>query len=521
MRIRIAILASILIGLSLYLPFTVALHLSRHLAISSQRARLISFDERMIRRADTAFGNAKNTLRTLAATPLTPCSDAHIAQMQLVVANNTYITGVGYIGDDGFLQCTSLGLTQRRIPHAPSPYEIPGGFGVIPRIIPQVTGNQPRIVLYLGRYDVLIDPGQFVDLPVDDGTQLVVSLDKVGSLAQLKEPDPDFVASLIARPRSGSDANHVYAAVHAGDWTAIAIQELRLTDPEYRRLRKALVPVGALFSAFLVAASIGFLRWAASLKAQLIEAVWRKELVVHYQPIIDIASGACVGAEALVRWPRRQGGFVSPDVFIPLAEQSTLIATLTDHVIATVVRDLAATFNAERSLHVSINLPASDVSSGRMLGVLDGTGVRPEQIWLEVTERGVIHIDDARAALARARERGYSIAIDDFGTGYSGLQHLASLPLDALKIDKSFVQTIGQVTTRSSVTPHIIEMAHTLKLACIAEGVETEPQLAYLAERGVQYAQGWLFSEPLPPEAFIAFFARRKAQYGTAPEKDR
>lgn len=224
MRIRMVVLASILITLSLYLPFTIAVHLSRQLAVSNQQARLTSFGERMISRADSAFANAKDTLRTLASSRATPCSEAHIARMQLAVADNHYITGIGYIGDDGFLQCTSLGPTRQRIRHTVSPYVIPGGFGVIPRITPRITGSSPRIVLYLDRYDALIDPEQFVDLSVDDSTQLAVSLDKVGRLAERHNPDPARVVSLTAHPRSGVDGSQIYAATHQGDWTAVAIQ---------------------------------------------------------------------------------------------------------------------------------------------------------------------------------------------------------------------------------------------------------------------------------------------------------
>lgn len=133
------------------------------------------------------------------------------------------------------------------------------------------------------------------------------------------------------------------------------------------------------------------------------------------------------------------------------------------------------------------------------------TGIRPQQIWLEATERGFVDINSARSTLIRARELGHAVAIDDFGTGYSSLSYLEGLPLDALKIDKSFIDTISTNSATSSVTPHIIDMAKTLKLKIVAEGVETQAQADYLAARDVDYGQGWLFAKPMPASEFIAY----------------
>jgi sensor c-di-GMP phosphodiesterase-like protein len=200
---------------------------------------------------------------------------------------------------------------------------------------------------------------------------------------------------------------------------------------------------------------------------------------------------------------------VRPDMFVALAEDNGLIEQLTGEVISRVASELRAFLLQSRHLHIAINLAAADISGGRVLGIIRSTmleaGIKPEQIWLEVTERRFVEIGVARAMLSEARNAGHLIAIDDFGTGYSSLSQLQTLPLDVIKIDKSFVDTIGKDASTSNVTSHIISMAKSLRLNILAEGVERQDQAAYLAERGVEYAQGWLFSPSLPAAEFIAY----------------
>jgi sensor c-di-GMP phosphodiesterase-like protein len=152
------------------------------------------------------------------------------------------------------------------------------------------------------------------------------------------------------------------------------------------------------------------------------------------------------------------------------------------------MRDLGKLLLTDRLLHVSINPGTEDLKSGRILAVLQKamayTGILTRQIWLEMTERSFLEIEAARSTIVPRRELGYSIAIDDFATGYSSLQYLHGLPLDALKIDKSFIETIGRSTATSSLTPHIVDLAKALKLVIVAEGVETRSS-AIISARGM------------------------------------
>nr|WP_279153110.1 phosphate/phosphite/phosphonate ABC transporter substrate-binding protein [Pseudomonas mosselii] len=258
--------------------------------------------------------------------------------------------------------------------------------------------------------------------------------------------------------------------------------------------------------------------WRKGLDPEL-QAKLRNAFQVHYQPLIEIESKRCIGAEALVRWCKPNGEMVPPDFFIPLAEESGLILPITDQVIATIMHDLGEMLVADRSLHIAINLAAADVCSGRFLPILQReiaqADVQPQQIWLEVTERSFINAEAARKTIEQARQAGFIVALDDFGTGYSSLQYLQQLSLDVLKIDRSFIDNIGKPDGRDSLVSHVIEMGLALRLALVAEGVDTNAQLAFLSENQVRYAQGWLFGKAMDCHHFVQFYRQQGAMLST------
>jgi sensor c-di-GMP phosphodiesterase-like protein len=251
------------------------------------------------------------------------------------------------------------------------------------------------------------------------------------------------------------------------------------------------------------------LRRDQSLERALQMALRRGELEVDYQPLVDLQSRRCVGAEALVRWRRADGQRVRPDLFIPQAEDSGQICAITRRVIELVLHEQAEFLREHPQLYISVNLAAADISGGTFVAhaqqLLAGCGVPAQQLLYEVTERGLVDVQLASSVLQAQRDSGHRIAIDDFGTGYSSLSYLQALPVDVLKIDKSFVDTLGSDAASSPVAPHIIQMARLLGLKVIAEGIEHEAQAQLLLSLGAHVGQGWLFSRPLDAAAFRAF----------------
>jgi diguanylate cyclase (GGDEF)-like protein/PAS domain S-box-containing protein len=234
-------------------------------------------------------------------------------------------------------------------------------------------------------------------------------------------------------------------------------------------------------------------------------------LVLHYQPLVDLESASLVGVEALVRWQDGERGLVPPMEFIPLAEQIGLIGSLSDWVIDEACRQALAWQEQGLDLYVSINLPPSycqPTGMAHLAAAAAATGVGLERLMVEVTESALI--PDTRrqmeGALADMHRRGLKLAIDDFGTGYSSLGRLDKTWVSMLKIDRSFVQGLPEDEHARTLVASIIQLAHTLGLEPLAEGVETEEQRRYLVEHECRYGQGFLFSRPVPVHEIQALY---------------
>ncbi|HEU0219566.1 MAG TPA: EAL domain-containing protein [Gallionella sp.] len=243
-----------------------------------------------------------------------------------------------------------------------------------------------------------------------------------------------------------------------------------------------------------------------NLERDLRQALERGEFLLHYQPQVNLASGAIIGAEALVRWRQPARGIVSPGEFIPLAEETGLIVPLGEWVLKEACRQARAWHAAGLpEIGMSVNLSARQFRSPGLaqtiLGVLAETGLEAHLLEMEITESMVMQDPEgAIAVLDELQRHGISFAMDDFGTGYSSLNYLKRFPIHKLKIDQSFVRHITTDPDDAAIAATVIELSHGLKLKVIAEGVETEEQRAFLRAHGCDEMQGYLFSRPVPAE---------------------
>jgi len=250
-------------------------------------------------------------------------------------------------------------------------------------------------------------------------------------------------------------------------------------------------------------------------------ALEREEFLVYYQPKVDLETGRMNGMEALVRWQSPGGNLVAPDEFIPLAEDTGLIVPMGKWVLGEACRQTKAWREAGHpDLRVAVNLSARQLQDPTLVeivtAVLEETGLPADGLELEITESAVmVNFDFAESLLRRLREKGVKISLDDFGTGYSSLSYLRRLPIDSVKIDKSFVDDLPDNPEAVAVAITIISMTHSLGLKAIAEGVETSEQLEFMRDNHCDQIQGYFFSPPLPSDKFSDLLTEGRRLDGT------
>ena len=250
------------------------------------------------------------------------------------------------------------------------------------------------------------------------------------------------------------------------------------------------------------------------IETDLRRAIQQQEFVLYYQPIIELATGTIVGAEALIRWHHPNRGLISPAQFIPIAEETGFILHLGDWVLKEACRQLRSwqlLHLADSSFSVSVNISAYQFAQPNFIHQIDGilaeTQLSPECLKLEITETALMRqTASAINVIYNLRERCIQLSIDDFGTGYSSLSYLHSFPVDTLKIDRSFIQRLHESSSTLGLVTAIVQIAKTLGMDLIAEGIETDEQLAQLKQLGCQFGQGYLFSHPLSSDAMAVFF---------------
>jgi sensor c-di-GMP phosphodiesterase-like protein len=261
-----------------------------------------------------------------------------------------------------------------------------------------------------------------------------------------------------------------------------------------------------------------------SVEQQLIRAIRADALTVVYQPIVDIATGHIVEAEALVRWTDEYKNAVSPDVFVKIAEERGFVGVITKLVLRHVLRDFGATMRARSTFRVNVNIAAADLADSDFLPMLDNAladaEVSPRNLGIEITESYTARQQVAKNAILRLRRKGHYVAIDDFGTGYSSLAYLHDLSVDAIKIDKAFTKAIGTDAVTVSILPQILTMAETLKLRVVVEGIETQVQADYFAASNQNiHAQGWLYGRPIPSRLFLQMLDEEEARLAREQEE--
>ena len=442
------------------------------------------------------------------------CSDPELAFMRNYLFHAQYIRDLGRT-QDGLLYCTT-------------------GMG---RLDPEVTTESPDIVtsgmIIRKRISLVLAEPEMGMVVERDGVSIVLSPNALKSFDELPrhysvlyfDQNQERMLPLNGPPGELNGHDLIVGAPVDRDGIfyeprctrsrlkcVVAFEAKRDVLLARRRLFVWLMLVGAVLGIGLGALVLKLQRSRRSMESQLRRALRKGSLTLAYQPIVSLATGKIVAAEALSRWVDEDGKSIRPDIFVALAEHKGFAREITRLVVTCAAKELADLL-VVGGFSVSINIAPSDLAEEgffrHLTQRLAAAKVDPATVVLELTEHSLAHYDTAVAAIARLRKMGHRVYIDDFGTGYSNFVSLHKLDVDGLKVDQAFTQMIGTDSGSDSVVPQILDMARQLNLSIVVEGIETEEQAAYFRAAGSGiWGQGWLFGKPVPAPQLRAMLAK-------------
>lgn len=523
-------LAAVGIVAAVVLPVGLSIFLVRQESLKQEEQRALGYAQEVLSRSEETADQVYADFAKLSASPdPDPCSPRNIDLMRKLDLSSEMIQAIGVIKEDRLL-CTSLTSVEDPVALGAPDVRQPFDTRIWARAELPFAKGERFLIIARGEYGAIVHR----DLPLAVGNvdpKLVVAavstFPQRVTLISRGHVKPEWLNAATGKGRKTfSDGTYLVAIVASKRYPIDALAGLPISELNTRTMAIArwVLPFSLLMGGLFAWAVATLVRTQTAMPAVLRAALRRKELFMVYQPVVDLRTGRWVGAEALIRWHRPSGESIRPDVFIVAAEDSGLIRHVTRNVVLEQVRrDAQVLFSEYPDFHIAINLAAEDLQSERTIAMLHElaktTGARSGSLMVEATERSFADPQTVRSIINALREAGMRVAIDDFGTGYSSLSFLERLNFDLLKIDKSFVETLDTGAATSQVIHHIIEMAKALRLEMIAEGVETSAQAQFLRERGVHYAQGWLFAKAMPFEQLLDAL-RRERELSDVPWTD-
>jgi sensor c-di-GMP phosphodiesterase-like protein len=511
-----------------------AFGLARVLEIRLAEEALLRYAQDTLHVVDSSAAELDAGLNKVAQDGLPFCSDDEIALMRRIVYEAAFVKDLGRT-QDGRLYCTSgLGRISKP-PPMPAPvlsfYSANQGAQVeiMPdnalALAPSARGFIAELrgvtaVLNPALYASLNDPPMYVSGMVRDTQHQVVA-------PAFGRPTPLSTGEVLAGKlleRGGTMyqplCDNVRAiCVIATETRADMLARRRGVFISFPATTVIFSVAGGVLGLSIASSIVLFYHRQRSLERRLRRAIRNRQIVCAYQPVVDLATNAVVGAEALARWTDDSGESIPPDVFIPVAEDKGFIGAVTRLVLDRVLEDMRSLL-IDGSFQVTLNLSSSDLGDPRFFAHLEAglwrTSIPARSIGFEITERATALHTEGQAGIAKLRAAGHMVYLDDFGTGYSSLSYLHDLHADAIKVDRAFTRTVGTEAVTASVVPNILEMACRLGLGIVVEGIETVEQAEYFrracpAARG----QGWLFGRPVPA---LEFKFQQRMRSPSAPQ---
>jgi len=519
----IFLLAGLLLGC---LPVFYALHQARQQAIGDKYRELDDVALGLDRRVRNALVMLTRMHAEMSARGEAACSPAGIRHLQQVAARTQISIAALYLEDHRVVCSSSDPLMQQLVLGHASPKRADGIRVFSDARLPGVR-DRSYAVLEKEGYALLVYPEGVIAPFVRADLSLGLFTPRDGLYSVRNGGVLDHWASSASTARASSrflDADAGYLVVRhimqGGDDGVIVATPIATIDARMARFGRWFIPAGIVIGLSVLASVMLLSRHQLSPRNQLLRALGKGHFFLLYQPLIDLHDGRCIGAEALLRWQYEQATVLLPDRFIPIAEESGLIQQITRQVLQLVEKDMSGFLRRMPTFRLAVNLAASDLQSEQTPGLLgemlQNIGPGCGQFVVEATERALLEETSALSVLDAIRALGIELAIDDFGTGYSSLAYLATYPFDILKVDKSFTSTACTQAVTSQVAEHILDLAHTLGMQTLAEGIESTEQADFFRSRGVLYGQGYLFGRPMSAEALFQFVAADTRAYQPA-----
>lgn len=453
------------------------------------------------------------------------------ARLERIVYDNPLFRELGIINDQGFLTLTSFGVVNppkeidpaRRSDPSNSSLQIIGPFRT------EVMGEESIILSLptqgLGEVNAIVDP---VILTALWGTDRPLDIDSDGFFAYINTKNGAILAGVGNIPAFESidqekPRNRIRFSQTSYNGEVLVISKIsrNWVLTRWRRLLFIGGPITTICSGLLFFLSLKIVKRLEGLDREIKIGLENKELMIHYQPIVNLRTQECIGSEALLRWYHPEQGVLSPGLFIPIAEKTGLINAIGEWVVKQVVQEQKRLYEQYPNLYTSINISPSQLNSGNLDNLIDWFQQTLEKTHSCQSDRLVFEVTESTQAImpgtvttdivSRLRTLGSRIALDDFGQGYSGLSYLHQLDIDILKIDQFYVAAINKDPQITHILEGIIDLGQKLGLTMVAEGIETEEQRLFLCNHHVEYGQGWLFARPIPIQEFEQFLNRSRS----------
>jgi sensor c-di-GMP phosphodiesterase-like protein len=495
----------------------------RTIQLHEGRSELQRYAAVTLKSDEDIAAEASEAIRQVEQDHLPFCSDNELSFMRSFVFRSAHVRDLGRV-KDGKLYCSAaLGRLPKPTPTAQPTLTVGNQkIYVHAKIALSGGGEEPEldadgVALEIGTVSAVMNPIGFFNPNRLPGIYSGLLFDRAGHRAMpvLGETAPLTSDEVIAGKyleRGGI----FYQPLCSKRDSMCAVVGLPRADmlAQSRPMGTGLLIGGGLLGSALGLIAIQTYLRHRSIENQLRRAIRKRSLTLVYQPVVDLQTGAMVGAEALVRWVNEHGDPVHPEVFVALAEQQHFVNEITHLVLQRAVGELHDLLLGEDFV-LTVNIASHDLADPSFFAALQETlttaNVPPSSVGLELTERSATDKDASVDAIAKLKTAGHPMYIDDFGTGFSSLAYLHELDVDGIKIDQVFTQSVGTEAVTASVVPQILAMAAQLDLLVIVEGIETREQANYFssAGRGV-LGQGWLFGKPLPADAFRDVYFKQK-----------